>query len=114
MDRYDLAEAVRRSARTQLERYAVTEELLAAGAPAGAHWVADRQSGPLILRFGTEEQRAAIPAADHARRELLLHRHERARLGLGSRLDPQPGRADRGGWRLRGTKIWTSCAHHYH
>ena len=22
-----------------------------------AHWVADRQSGPLLLRFGTEEQR---------------------------------------------------------
>src|SRR5207342_3791196 len=40
--------------RSFLERYVVLEELLAAGAPAGAHWVAERQSGPLLLRFGTE------------------------------------------------------------
>ena len=32
--------------RTAMERYAVTEELLAAGAPVAAHWIADRQSGP--------------------------------------------------------------------
>src|SRR5580700_3749199 len=44
-------------ARSPLERYVVTEEMLAAGAPTRAHWVADRQSGPLILGFGTEEQR---------------------------------------------------------
>ena len=43
--------------RTFLDRYIYTEELLAAGAPAGAHWVADRQSGPLFIRFGTDEQR---------------------------------------------------------
>ena len=40
-----------------LERYVVTEELLAAGAPVGCHWIADRQSGPLMLKFGTEEQK---------------------------------------------------------
>src|SRR5271165_931063 len=43
--------------RTMLERYVVTEELLVAGAPVAAHWIADRQSGPLLLRFGTEAQR---------------------------------------------------------
>lgn len=41
--------------RSQLERYVVIEELLAAGAPVGAHWIADRQSGPLLLRLGNEE-----------------------------------------------------------
>jgi alkylation response protein AidB-like acyl-CoA dehydrogenase len=45
--------------RSALERYVLLEELLAAGAPVGAHWVADRQSGPLILKFGTEEQKSA-------------------------------------------------------
>ena len=52
--------------RTFLERYVVLAEMLAAGAPVGAHWVADRQSGPLLLRFGTEEQRQqrAFRAAD--------------------------------------------------
>src|SRR5690606_8669305 len=45
------------SERSMLERLVVTEELLAANAPVAAHWIADRQSGPLLLRFGTEEQR---------------------------------------------------------
>src|SRR5262249_23164781 len=31
------------SERSFLERYVITEELLGNGAPAGAHWVADRQ-----------------------------------------------------------------------
>ena len=43
--------------RSFFERYVMTEELLAAGAPVGAHWIADRQSGPLLLRYGTEAQR---------------------------------------------------------
>src|SRR4051794_33190961 len=38
--------------RTSLERYVVTEELLAAGAPVRAHWLADRQFGPLLLAAG--------------------------------------------------------------
>ena len=46
--------------RSMLERYVVTEELLAAGAPVGSHWIADRQSAPLLLRYGSEEQRLAF------------------------------------------------------
>jgi len=44
--------------RSMLERLAVTEELLAASAPVAAHWIGDRQSGPLLLRYGSEAQRA--------------------------------------------------------
>ena len=40
--------------RSSLERYVVLEEMLAAGAPVGAHWVADRQSGPLLMRFSPD------------------------------------------------------------
>src|SRR3546814_897931 len=47
--------------RTAFERYVVLEELLAAGAPCGAHWIADRQSGPLLLRAGNDEQRKLLP-----------------------------------------------------
>ena len=43
-----------------LHRYVVTEELLAAGAPVAAHWIADRQVGPALLSYGTEEQRRRI------------------------------------------------------
>src|SRR5918999_5693983 len=39
--------------RTFLERYVVMEEMLAVGAPVAAHWIGDRQSGPLILRLRT-------------------------------------------------------------
>src|SRR3712207_9055538 len=46
--------------RTAMERYAVTAELLAAGAPVAAPWIADRQSGPKPLKFGTEAQREAL------------------------------------------------------
>ena len=52
--------------RSFLERYVVTEELLAAGAPVWAHWVADRQSGPMLMRYGREEG---------ARRDPAAHRH---------------------------------------
>src|SRR5690606_8681689 len=47
-------------ARSALERYVVVEEVLAAGAPVGFHWIADRQSGPVIARYGTEAQKKAI------------------------------------------------------
>ena len=46
--------------RGPLERYVMLEEMLAAGAPVALHWTADRQSGPLLLRFGTEEQRQRL------------------------------------------------------
>ena len=64
--------------RDSLERYVVIEELLAAGAPSAAHWIADRQTGPQILRLGTEEQRQRmLPAI--ARGECFCSiRHERA------------------------------------
>lgn len=100
--------------RTALERYVLTEELLAAGAPVRAHWVADRQSGPVILRFGTEAQRQRfLPAI--ARGECFFC------IGLsepdsGSDLASVRTRAERvdGGWRINGTKLWTSNAHRAH
>lgn len=102
------------SERSFLERYVVTEELLAAGAPVGAHWIADRQSGPLLLKFGTEEQRQEfLPRI--ARGECFFS------IGMsepdaGSDLASIRTRAERveGGWRLNGTKIWTSGAHMNH
>lgn len=43
--------------RTSIERYVLIEELLAYGAPVAAHWFADRQTGPLLLKYGTESQK---------------------------------------------------------
>lgn len=46
--------------KTALERYIVTEETLRAGAPVGAHWIADRQHAPMLIEHGTEEQKLDI------------------------------------------------------
>lgn len=100
--------------RSFFERYVVTEELLAAGAPVSAHWIADRQSGPLLLRFGSDAQRRRyLPAI--ARGECFFS------IGMsepdsGSDLASVRTRADpvAGGWRVNGAKIWTTDAHRNH
>nr|WP_028932208.1 acyl-CoA dehydrogenase family protein [Pseudonocardia spinosispora] len=100
--------------RDALARYVVTEELLAAGAPVAAHWIADRQIGPSLLRFGTETQK---------QRYLPRIAKGECYFGIGMS-EPDSGsdlasvrtkavRVD-GGWQLTGTKVWTSGAHHAH
>ncbi len=96
--------------RSYLERYVVTEELLAAGAPTGFHWVADRQSGPLLLRFGSESQRRElVPRIARGELSFCIGMSE---PDSGSDLASIRTRAvpDGDGWRLSGTKIWTSGA----
>jgi hypothetical protein len=100
--------------RTALERYVMTEEMLAGGAPVGAHWVSDRQSGHQILRYGSERAR-----------QLILPRITAGQCFFGIGMsEPDSGsdlaavrtravKAD-GGWRLHGTKVWTSSAHRAH
>jgi len=97
--------------RSFAERYVVIEELLAAGAPVGVHWVADRQSGPLLLRFGTEEQRRTL-LPGIARGELCFC-IGMSEPNVGSDLASVRTRARRveGGFIVNGQKIWTSNAH---
>lgn len=97
--------------RTFLERFVVTEELLAAGAPVAAHWMADRQVAPMLLRFGNETlKRTYLPRI--AAGEIFFG------IGMsepdsGSDLASVRTRAERvdGGWRVYGTKLWTSGGH---
>jgi acyl-CoA dehydrogenase len=94
-----------------LERFAVTEELLAAGAPVGFHWVADRQVAPSLLRFGTEEQKQAyLPGIAAGECAFAIGMSE---PDSGSDLASVLTRAEKvdGGWRVTGTKVWTSGAH---
>lgn len=98
--------------RSHVERYVMVEEMLAARAPVRAHWTADRQSGPVILKYGAEEvKREIIPRI--ARGELCFC------IGLsepnsGSDVFAASTRATPtdGGWLVNGRKIWTSGAHH--
>ena len=100
--------------RSAFARYVVAEECLNVGAPVGAHWIADRQSGPLILKYGTEGQKERY-LAPICRGEAYFC------IGMsepnaGSDLASVRTRAHRDGnrWRLSGQKIWTTLAHRCH
>jgi acyl-CoA dehydrogenase len=97
-----------------LHRYVVTEELLACGAPVAAHWIADRQVGPGLLSYGTEEQRSRILPRIAAGRYFSAIGMSEPQAG--SDLAAAAARATRtdGGWVLSGTKVWTSGAHLCH
>ncbi len=101
-----------------LERYVVIEELLAAGAPVAAHWIAERQSGPLLLRFGTDEQRERIlPGIAAGETYFCIGMSE---PDSGSDLASIRSKAVRAevngepGWVVNGRKVWTTYAQHSH
>lgn len=100
--------------RTTLERYVMTEEMLAGGAPVGAHWVADRQSGYQILRYGSERAKQLILPKITAGQ--CLFGIGMSEPDSGSDLAAVHTRASQvdGGWRITGTKVWTSSAHRAH
>jgi len=100
--------------RTALERYVVSEELIAAGAPVRAHWLADRQFGPLLLNVGTETQkRTYLPRIAKGECFVCVGMSE---PDTGSDLAAIRTRAEKvpGGWRIEGRKVWTSYAHRAH
>ena len=97
--------------RTHLDRYVVTEEMRAVTAPTWCHFVADRQSGPVILKYGTDALKEQILPAI-CRGELCFA------IGMsepnsGSDLFAASVKAEREGdmFRVNGRKIWTSNAH---
>ncbi len=97
--------------RSAIERCVVSEEMLAAGAPVGAHWIADRQSGPQIIRYGSAEVRDKIlPGIVRGETYFAIGMSEpdagsdlAAVRSTGSKVD--------GGWRLDGRKVWTTSGH---
>ncbi len=97
--------------RSAFERYVVVEESLAAGAPVGAHWIADRQSGPSIIKYGTDHQKDTIlPGIAAGELSFGIGMSE---PDSGSDLAATRTRAVRDGdtYRVTGTKLWTSFAH---
>jgi alkylation response protein AidB-like acyl-CoA dehydrogenase len=95
---------------SMLERYVVAEEMLVARAPLGAHWIGDRQAGPLLLKFGTEAQRRMIlPRITAGECRFCIGMSE---PHAGSDLAAVSTSAVRveGGFTLSGSKLWTSSA----
>jgi alkylation response protein AidB-like acyl-CoA dehydrogenase len=99
--------------RSSLERYVVLEEMLAAGAPVALHWIADRQSGPLIMRVGSPDQKAILPRIAAGEVFFCIGMSE---PDVGSDLASVRTRAAKvqGGYLVNGTKVWTSFAHKSH
>lgn len=98
--------------RSAFARYVLVEEFLNFGAPVGSHWIADRQSGPLILKYGTEAQkRFYLPPICRGESFFCIGMSE---PNAGSDLASVRTRAVRTaeGFTLNGQKIWTTNAHH--
>lgn len=97
--------------RSFLERYVVTEEMLAAGAPVMAHWIADRQSGPQIIKNAKPQIRdAIIPRIVAGECFCAIGMSE---PNTGSDLASVATKAEKveGGWVVNGTKLWSTGAH---
>ena len=99
---------------SMLARYVIAREMLANGAPCFAHWIAERQSGPQILRHGSERARKLIlPKICAGECTFGIGMSE---PDSGSDLAAVRTRAVRQGedWVINGSKIWTSNAHNAH
>jgi acyl-CoA dehydrogenase len=100
--------------RSFLERYVVTEEFRVANAPVRLHFVADRQSGPILLKYAPEHIKADIlPRICRGELCFVIGMSE---PGAGSDLFAAQTRANKtgGGWLINGSKVWTSNAHVAH
>ena len=97
--------------RSQLERYVVTEEFSVANAPANFHFAADRQSGPILLKYAPEHIKKDI--LPRICRGELCFAIGMSEPGSGSDLFAAKTKATKvdGGWHINGSKIWTTSAH---
>ena len=97
--------------RSFLERYVVTEEFRVANAPVRLHFVADRQSGPILLKYAPE--RVKMDILPRICRGELCFVIGMSEPGSGSDLFAAKTRATKtnGGWLINGSKVWTSNAH---
>ena len=95
--------------RSQLERYVVTEEFRVANAPANFHFVADRQSGPILLKYDEHIKKDILPRICRGELCFAIGMSE---PGSGSDLFAAKTKATNtdGGWRINGSKIWTTSA----
>jgi acyl-CoA dehydrogenase len=97
--------------RSFLDRYVVTEEMRAANAPVGLHFAADRQSGPMLIKYANERvKRSILPRVAKGDLCFCVGMSE---PGSGSDLYAARTKATKvsGGWRVNGAKIWTTNAH---
>ena len=90
--------------RSFLERYVVTEEFRVANAPVRLHFVADRQSGPILLKYAPEHiKQDILPRICRGELCFVIGMSE---PNSGSDLFAAKTKATKvdGGWRINGTQ----------
>ncbi|MDB5502002.1 MAG: acyl-CoA dehydrogenase-like [Tardiphaga sp.] len=97
--------------RSFLERYVVTEEMRIANAPTRRFFVADRQSGPVLLKYAPEHIKMDI--LPRICRGEVCFSIGMSEPNSGSDLFAAKTKATKtnGGWLINGSKIWTTSAH---
>ena len=96
--------------RPGIERMVVAEEMIRVGAPIAASWIADRQMGPSICNYGSEEQQKRfLPGMLSGETTWCIGMSE---PDSGSDLASLTTSAERDGsdFIINGQKIWTSLA----
>ncbi len=100
--------------RTAAERFVVVEALIAEGAPIATSWFADRQIGPTLLQFGTDEQRMMwLPDIVAGTSAWCIGMSEPDAgsdvASIRTRAERRDG-PDGASWIVNGAKVWTSGA----
>jgi alkylation response protein AidB-like acyl-CoA dehydrogenase len=96
--------------RPAIDRLIVADEMICAGAPIAAMWIADRQMGPSLIAFGRPDQHEAyLPGILAGEHSWCIGMSE---PNAGSDLAALSTLADRDGdeFVINGQKIWTSSA----
>lgn len=97
-----------------VERWIVVEELLAVSAPVTAHWMADRQTGPLLARFASEDMKERFLPSIAAGECYISIGMSEPDAGSDLASVRTSATAVAGGYEVNGTKLWTSGAHRSH
>ena len=100
--------------RPNYHRFVVTEEMLAAGAPVAAHWVADRQTGSHILAYGTQAQKLDILPRIAAGECFTAIGMSEPQAGSDLAAIQTSAKRTQAGWVLSGRKVWSTGAHFSH
>src|SRR6476469_9004762 len=97
--------------RTFLERYVVTEEFRVANAPVRLHFVADRQSGPVLIKYAPEHVKMDVLPRICAGEVCFAIGMSEPNSGSDLFAAKTKATKTKDGWLINGTKIWTSNAH---
>ena len=94
--------------RPPIDRLIVGEEMIKAGAPIAASWFGDRQMGPALIQYGTQEQRDRFLPGILAGETTWCIGMSEPNAGSDLASLKTSARDDGDEWVINGQKIWTS------